>query len=491
MQLTYYKVNNYYLFLQRLKSILFNNTNKKKKDQTDTEAIATMDLASCTSLNRNSDVAPKKMAECAFSVDIKEHKEIRTYYLSAHSEGEKKQWLDAMVASKKYFSTLTAVHTAPSKGVSASGTSSVEKDLASARAEVKRLKDENAKLKKELDQKGGGDEEHEDLILQLEELEEKYAVEKKKREALEKAAKGAPGTPRKGTQTTDESELEALRDEYEEKIRFMETQHAKELQAAKGGGGGKKNKKGGSNSDDGFDVPDFDDEDNEDDWGKKSPRQRQRTSEAELRKENAALKKQLEEKGSKSPRGTQQPDPRVADLEEEIAELNEVIERLTHEVAELQLDKQEWEASRAIGEENETLKTQIEELEKALDELEEEQKSKQRVITDLQAKLKGGERSGGREEELLKKLDVMDGVLMDLEQELDAAKQEVERLKTENKQLKAKGTGGGGGLDAAALEEENAQLAEELEAARADAAKYKQKLDLLRVEYKKLSMQKK
>lgn len=67
-----------------------------------------MALESCTSLQRNSEVAPKKLPECAFALDIKEHKEIRTYYLAAHSETEKKQWLDAMVASKKYYAVLAA-----------------------------------------------------------------------------------------------------------------------------------------------------------------------------------------------------------------------------------------------------------------------------------------------------------------------------------------------------------------------------------------------
>lgn len=438
-----------------------------------------MDLASCTALNRTSDVAPKKMTECAFSLEIKEHKEVRTYFLSAHSEGEKKQWLDAMVASKKYFSSLVTMQATQSKPLPAAGAKNTDQELASARAEVKRLKEENSKLKQELDQRGD-DNEHEELVLRLEELEEKYAFEKKKREALEKAAKsGGSVTPRRAT--ANDEDLDAIREEYEEKVRFLEAQHAKQLQAAK--------KSKVSDEDDGFDAPDFGDDDSGGFRASGARNSKPSVVEAQLKKENAALKKQLEEKDkallSKSPRG-QKDDPRIRELEEEIVELNEVIERLTHEVAELQLDKQEWEGAQEMSTENETLKAQIEELEKALDELEAEQKLKQKSITELQAKVRRDGSTAAREEELLKKIDVLDGVLLELEQELDAAKQDVEKYKRENQQLRAKA---GGNLDAAALEEENAHLAEELEIARSETAKYKQKLDLLRVEYKKLFTQ--
>lgn len=81
---------------------------------------------------------------------------------------------------------------------------------------------------------------------------------------------------------------------------------------------------------------------------------------------------------------------------------------------------------------------------------------------------------------MTKRMEVMDGVLMDLEQELDVAKQDVERLTAENEALRQAGGGAGGG---------ESELHAELEQARADSAKYKQKLDLLRVEYKKLSRQ--
>merc|ERR1711991_1026749 len=79
------------------------------KDQNDTESVAQMHLENCTSLHRNSDVAPKKLEQCAFALDIREHKQVRTYYLSAHSDSEKKQWLDAMLASKKWYAAQSAL----------------------------------------------------------------------------------------------------------------------------------------------------------------------------------------------------------------------------------------------------------------------------------------------------------------------------------------------------------------------------------------------
>lgn len=229
--------------------------------------------------------------------------------------------------------------------------------------------------------------------------------------------------------------------------------------------------------------------------------------------QNALLKKQVEMAG----RGD-----KTRELEQEVEELNEVIERLTAEVAELQLNRDD----KGKKSNEAALRAQVEELGQALgmivarssspdlslltffskDEMEDEIESKQRTIKDLEARLRSGGGGGGGDGELAKKLEVMDGVLVDLEQELDASKEEVARLTRENAELRRRNTKTGKGGDTAQLQSENRMLTEELEVkvfglflsslsnahnvhkiAREEAAKYKQKLDLLRVEYKKLS----
>ena len=60
--------------------------------------------------------------------------------------------------------------------------------------------------------------------MELEELEERLEVERRRREKLEQQS-GAGGI--------DEAELDELRDKYEEEIQFLKAQHAKELKAAK------------------------------------------------------------------------------------------------------------------------------------------------------------------------------------------------------------------------------------------------------------------
>lgn len=83
----------------------------------------------------------------------------------------------------------------------------------------------------------------------------------------------------------------------------------------------------------------------------------------------------------------------------------------------------------------------------------------------------------------------MIGVLEDLEQEIDDLKYQNQELAGKLEQEKKNKKGGGS--NNSDLAEENARLLEELEESQALAAQYKEKLSLLRVEYKKLLQQKK
>jgi chromosome segregation ATPase len=449
--------------------------------------------------------------------------------LSAHSEGEKKQWLDAMLASKKWYAAQAAAIANP--GPSAKGgkaapaasgasggasTAKLEQELEEAETRVKKLLLENKSLKQQLEEtsKGGN---HEEMLLELEEMEERYEQEKKKRIALEKQA----GTGKAGM--VDEAELEALRDKYEEEIRFLKSQHQKDLRmSVKGKLPAQKIKKADSGDED-FDVPEFDDS-----YEEKSPRggaaakspalpkgnsntdALQREVEA-LKKENAKLKSQPVPKGGKAAAA----DPEmIEELRDEIQELNDLVQKLSHDVADLQADKQDLEkqlqskssgggggggSSAKLQAENDELRNQIGDFEKQLDELEAGMANKNRTIRDLEAKIKaGGGKAGGgggggggsaEADELRKKLELMEGVLEDLEQEIQDMKTANEDLTGRLQKAEAaakKGGGGGGGKGNSDLEAENERLEEELAEAQNQASQYKAKLGLLRSEYKKL-----
>jgi predicted RNase H-like nuclease (RuvC/YqgF family) len=495
---------------------------------------AQLGAENATSLHRNSDVAPKKLEQCSFALDIKEHKQVRTYYLSAHSEGEKKQWLDAMLASKKWYAAQAAAIANP--GPSAKGgraapaasgegggasTAKLEQELEEAEARVKKLLVENKSLKQQLEEKGKGGN-HEEMLLELEEMEERYEQEKKKRIALEKQA----GSGKAGM--VDEAELEALRDKYEEEIRFLKSQHQKDLRlSVKGKLPAQQIKKADSGDED-FDVPEFDDS-----YEEKSPRPGaakspafgkgnsnadalQREVEA-LKKENAKLKSQpaaAPGKGGKAAAAAADPEV-VQELRDEIQELNELVQKLSLDVAELQGEKQDLEkqlqsksaggggggggSSAKLQAENDELRNQIGDFEKQLDELEAGMANKNRTIRDLEAKVKaGGGKAGGggggggggsaEADELRKKLELMEGVLEDLEQEIQDMKTTNEDLtgKLQKAEAAAKKGGGGGAKGNSDLEAENARLEEELAEAQNQASQYKAKLGLLRSEYKKL-----
>ena len=444
------------------------------KDQNDTEPVAAMALENCTSLHRNSDVSPKKLEQCAFALDIKEHKQVRTYYLSAHSETEKKQWLDAMLASKKWYAAQSALvlkgmksgghASGPPRGGGAS-TAQLEQDLEESKDKLKRLMAENRHLKKQLEealQNGGG----EDMLLELEEMEERYNAEKRKRIHLEQQEGGG----------IDEAELDDLRDKYEEEIHFLKAQHAKELRAAtgakpkKGAGGNRGFEDSGSED---FDVPEF-----EDSFEETKPKiqggKRDQTREIEmLKKENARLKQSAGRGG-----------PDLEDLEDEVAELNALVDKLSGDVTTLQREKASLEARLMKGgagggdgdleDENAELRGQVQDLERHLDELEAVIAQKNEQIRRLDKKKGGG--NNGEADELRKKLELMEGVLEDLEQE-------IQDLKDVNDELEM---GGGREGGSGRLESENETLRVELATAQTQAQGYKQKLNLLRSEYKKL-----
>lgn len=77
------------------------------KEQTDTQPVASVMLDELQSLQKSTDVAPKKTDPAfAFTLDVREGKDVRTYYLCAASESEKKQWIDTIVASRKYWAAV-------------------------------------------------------------------------------------------------------------------------------------------------------------------------------------------------------------------------------------------------------------------------------------------------------------------------------------------------------------------------------------------------
>lgn len=306
-----------------------------------------------------------------------------------------------------------------------------------AETKIRKLVAENKQLKQKLEElssKGGGN--HEEMLLELEEMEERFEQEKKKRMALEKQLAGSSG---KTAGMVDEAELEALRDKYEEEIRFLKSQHQRDLRlSVKGKGPAPKKKDSGEEE---FDVPDF--EDSYDDEPKsprggasKSPKVPAKGSSDALAKEVEALRKENAKLKASGGSGKAAKSAEVEDLEAEVAELNDVVQKLSEDVSNLQADKADLEkqlqkaqaggakaggggANQAkLQEENEGLRNQMEDLERHLDELEATIAAKNKTIRDLETKLKagggaakGGGGSAAETEELKKKLQLMEGVL--------------------------------------------------------------------------------
>lgn len=104
-------------------------------------------------MQKTTDVAPKKTdPSFAFTLDVREGKDVRTYYLCAASESEKKQWIDAIVTSRKYFAALKggALQQAPAAAQESGRDNSA--DVRGLEKEISKLKEENMRLVEERDE---------------------------------------------------------------------------------------------------------------------------------------------------------------------------------------------------------------------------------------------------------------------------------------------------------------------------------------------------
>ncbi len=116
------------------------------KEQTDTAPVASVSLDELQSLQKTTDVAPKKTdPTLAFTLDVREGKEVRTYYLCAASESEKKQWIDTIVLSRKYWAAV--------KGGALKAASQPAMSVCTEHLEtIQQLETENSSLKVQMDE---------------------------------------------------------------------------------------------------------------------------------------------------------------------------------------------------------------------------------------------------------------------------------------------------------------------------------------------------
>ena len=87
--------NKRFIFLKNNELLYF-------KEESDSQPIAAIDLAAATQINKSPDSYPKGKKDGAFSLDVREHKEIKTYHFAAASAKDKDLWLGAIVAWRAY-----------------------------------------------------------------------------------------------------------------------------------------------------------------------------------------------------------------------------------------------------------------------------------------------------------------------------------------------------------------------------------------------------
>jgi hypothetical protein len=76
------------------------------KDSTDNAMVASFNLSSATRIDKNPETYPKNCRDSSFSIDIREGKDIKTYYWAANSVAERDHWLASIVAWRKYTTNL-------------------------------------------------------------------------------------------------------------------------------------------------------------------------------------------------------------------------------------------------------------------------------------------------------------------------------------------------------------------------------------------------
>ena len=148
------------------------------------EPVQSIDLGNLQQLQKNSETYPKNGEEGAFSFDVREQKDIVTYYLCAASAQEKEMWIASMVAWRKYFTNLQSGKGTTAAAAAATASKEevamLRKQLLDAQEQISELESVVQRLRADLTEAvggtGGGNEKLEQEIAELrEELEEETA----------------------------------------------------------------------------------------------------------------------------------------------------------------------------------------------------------------------------------------------------------------------------------------------------------------------------
>lgn len=85
--------------------VIRNNRLEYYKDQTDPAMVAAIELSGITQINKHPDSYPREYKEGAFSMDVHEQKEIKTYFFAAASQAEKEHILGVIMEWRKWTAT--------------------------------------------------------------------------------------------------------------------------------------------------------------------------------------------------------------------------------------------------------------------------------------------------------------------------------------------------------------------------------------------------
>ena len=149
------------------------------REQNDPAVVQTFDLAAITQISKTPDSYPKDYKEGAFSFDVQEQKEIKTYYFAASSSQEKELVLRTIVDWRKW--------TTQAKKNAAVDVPALQKQLADAQHTIEALTQQLEKLRAETHnpKEHAGGSHNEDIDFLAESLEEERAKNARLEEALE------------------------------------------------------------------------------------------------------------------------------------------------------------------------------------------------------------------------------------------------------------------------------------------------------------------
>jgi chromosome segregation ATPase len=148
------------------------------KEQNDPAVVQTFDLAAITQISKTPESYPKDYKEGAFSFDVQEQKEIKTYFFAAASSQEKELVLRTIVDWRKW--------TAQAKKMAAVDVPALQKQLAEAHHTTEALTQQLEKLRAETTApKESAGTHNEDMDVLAESLEEERAKNSRLEEQLE------------------------------------------------------------------------------------------------------------------------------------------------------------------------------------------------------------------------------------------------------------------------------------------------------------------